>query len=103
MITIKIKRLLPLVLPAILLASCGGREERRQESDIAGEMGRRQALELAEALPDTLRAEILIIDVRAREAELRRRGAGKVADSYINAFLHTLDSVSPSLAAELRQ
>lgn len=92
------------VVAGIGRASCSGSEEQRRESHMAEDIGRKQAIELAGVIAsDTLGAELLIIDVRAREAELRRRGAGKVADSYIGAFLNTLDSINPGLAAELQR
>lgn len=101
---IMIKFIAALIPAAFLTVACSGKEEHRQENNLAEDMGRKQALELSEEIAgDTLRAELLIIDVRAREAELRRRGAGKVADSYIGSFLHTLDSVNPALAAELQR
>lgn len=101
---IKIKLIAALIPAALLTVACSGKEEHRQESNLAEDMGRKQAIELSEEISgDTLRTELLIIDVRAREAELRRRGAGKVADSYIGSFLHTLDSVNPALAAELQR
>lgn len=75
----------------------------RQESNLARRVGHTQALELNEVLKrDTLAAEMMVLDVRARETELRRRGAPDVADTYINEFLHTLDSVNPSLRAQLQ-
>ena len=93
-----------LLLLASAVASCSGSEEQRRESHMAEDIRRKQAIELAGVIAsDTLGAELLIIDVRAREAELRRRGAGKVADSYIGAFLNTLDSINPGLAAELQR
>ena len=86
-----------LLLLASAVASCSGSEEQRRESHMAEDIGRKQAIELAGVIAsDTLGAELLIIDVRAREAELRRRGAGKVADSYIGAFLNGTAAVRPA-------
>lgn len=88
---------------AIGLAAGCTPKESREEYSAAKAMGRLQAIDLAKTITlDTLKAETLILDIRSREAELRRRGASKVADNYINAFFETLDSVSPGLAEELK-
>ena len=85
------------------VASCGDTEKKRREESAAVVLGRAQALELsAEFHLDTVEIETLLNDVRSREAELRRRGHSRVADTYLATFLSTLDSVNPSLASELR-
>ena len=47
--------------------------------------------------PDTILMEQVLVDVRVREAEMRRKGHNTIADTYIEAFIATLDSVNPSL------
>ena len=87
---------------AATAVSCGDAGKQRREEDTARVLGRAQALELSASLPlDTMEMEKLLIDVRSREAELRRRGHSRVADVYLESFLTTLDSVNPSLSAEL--
>lgn len=92
-----------LALPLVAFTSCGDAAKRKREVNTARVLGRAQAMELSASVPlDTIEMEKLLIDVRSREAELRRRGHSEVADVYIASFLATLDSVNPSLAAELR-
>lgn len=88
---------------AVGICSCGPSEKQTREENTARVLGRAQAIELSASLPlDTIEMEKLLIDVRSREAELRRRGHSRVADIYLESFLATLDSVNPSLAAELK-
>ncbi len=101
------RRLIFVLVAAALFAfgtvSCGKSEKQKREESAARVLGRAQALELSAGLPlDTIEIEKLLIDVRSREAELRRRGYGSVADVYVAAFLAALDSVNPSLSAEIR-
>ncbi len=101
------KRLLFVFVSGLLLlaavSSCGKSAKQQHEENAARVLGRAQALELSASMPlDTIEMEKLLIDVRTREAELRRRGHAGIADVYINSFLITLDSVNPSLSAELR-
>lgn len=77
------------------------RKEHRQEDALAVEYGREAALRLAD-VTDTIEMERILIDVRVRETTLRNRGEEKLADKYVETFLNTLDSVNPSLRAELR-
>lgn len=85
------------------MSSCGKSAKQQHEENTARVLGRAQALELSASMPlDTIEMEKLLIDVRTREAELRRRGHSEIADIYIKSFLTTLDSVNPSLSAELR-
>lgn len=93
-----------MVFAALVVAtSCGDHAKQEREENTARVLGRAQAMELSASVPlDTIEMEKLLIDVRSREAELRLRGHGKVADVYLASFLETLDSVNPSLAAELR-
>ncbi len=84
-------------------ASCGESEKQKREETTARVLGRAQALELSADLPlDSIEMEKLLIDVRSRETELRRRGHDWVADIYLESFLAALDSVNPALAAEIR-
>ncbi len=84
-------------------ASCGESEKQKREETTARVLGRAQALELSADLPlDSIEMEKLLIDVRSRETELRRRGHDRVADIYLESFLAALDSVNPALAAEIR-
>ncbi|MCM1070343.1 MAG: hypothetical protein NC210_02750 [[Clostridium] fimetarium] len=90
-------------LLALGVASCGESEKQKREETTARVLGRAQALELSADLPlDSMEMEKQLIDVRSRESELRRRGHDRVADIYLEAFLSTLDSVNPALAAEIR-
>lgn len=85
------------------LTGCRGSRERSIEMETAEHMGHVQAIEFSEAMQlDTLTLETMLIDVRSREATLRRHGNHKVADAYLNSFLSTLDSVNPSLSEILR-
>lgn len=84
-------------------ASCGESVKQKREETTARVLGRAQALELSADLPlDSIEMEKLLIDVRSRETELRRRGHDRVADIYLESFLAALDSVNPALAAEIR-
>lgn len=100
------RRLLLVFFPLLFLAvtsSCGDVEKQKREENTARILGHAQAMELSASVPlDTIEIEKLLIDVRSREAELRRRGHVRVADIYLETFLATLDSVNPSLAAQLR-
>lgn len=90
------------LLTVITLSACESGKQK-EENAAARAMGHAQAVDLAATIQrDSLDAETLIIDVRARESELRRRGAQRVADCYIDSFLETLDSIAPDLAMELR-
>lgn len=111
------------LLCALLLSVCScasdsrSSSEHRREDQLAVEFGRQQALRLSPdslTLPpqrrranttepqlDTIAIERALIDVRVRETTLRKRGEDKLADIYIESFLSTLDSVNPSLRAEL--
>lgn len=66
-------------------------------------MGNERASRLAPAIvgTDSAAIEMTLLDVRSREFRLRASGQDKVADAYINGFIHTLDSVNPDLAASL--
>lgn len=89
----------------IASTSCSG-DKRASSEEIAKatSLGRERALELAPTVIgcDTLAIEHTILDVREREERLRRAGYNDMADSYIDGFLQTLDSVNPSLASEIR-
>lgn len=119
-------RHIAIFIPGVCLflsSSCSSdkrsRQEHREEEQLAVEYGRRQAVRLAvdslilspqprganptQPQLDTIAIERTLIDVRVREASLRKRGEDKLADIYINTFLSTLDSVNPSLRAALQQ
>lgn len=90
----------------LLLLSCSGKSSResREEMVNAAHYGREQALRLAPRnQPDTLEMENVLIEVRVTETRLREHGEDKIADEYITSFLSTLDSINPSLRAELLQ
>lgn len=97
------KKLYALLFLSIALCACGSKE-RHTEIETARRMGHNQAMELATgAIPlDTIDIEIMLIDVRARENALRKRGHDKIADAYISSFLATLDSVNTPLSAQLK-
>ncbi|MDD6280822.1 MAG: hypothetical protein PUA76_03895 [Bacteroidales bacterium] len=70
----------------------------KADCEAAAHYGREQALVLSEQnAPDTILMEQVLVDVRVREAEMRRKGHNTIADAYIEAFIATLDSVNPSL------
>lgn len=95
-----------IILLAAIFAACSGRSksEQREETGVAEQYAIEQALRLSEENNlDTIEMEKILIDVRVRETTLRRRGEDRLADRYISTFLHTLDSVNPSLAASLPQ
>lgn len=88
-----------------MMVSCSGdRKASKEEVAKAYEMGRERAIELSPSAVgnDTLAIESTLLDVREREQRLRHAGYNDMADSYINGFTETLDSVNPSLATELR-
>lgn len=95
------------ILTLLLLAACPDPDKRdsghvEEETRTAIICGRRQALRLAPSgISDSLEMEKILIDVRVREAELRREGEESLADCYINSFLATLDSVNPALHSEI--
>ena len=102
---ISAKTLLIAGILSLYMASigCSDNRETKENIDGASRMGHERALELkATTTLDTLRIESILIDVREREHRLRAKGHDRIADAYIKAFLSTLDSVDPSLAAELR-
>lgn len=101
-------RLLGYILLSALLAvasACSsGRssDEKQTESEVARRYGREQALRLQSTEDmDTIEMEKILIDVKVRETTLRRHGEEELADSYIEAFIATLDSVNPRLCAEI--
>lgn len=87
---------------SIVLTGCTGSGKASPEDlETARERARSQALELV-TLTDTMLMESMLIDVRERETYLRNHNMSDVADTYVETFLSTLDSVSPSIASELR-
>ena len=100
---------LPLtVFAAIImtLAACnsGGIKVTKEDMSAAREAGRQRAMELTPATAaDTMLTEIKLLDVRERENRLRSQGMNQLADTYIESFLATLDSVNPQLAEYLRR
>lgn len=94
-----------LILLLIASTSCST-DKKASSEDIAkaAALGRERALELAPPAigQDTLAMESILLDVREREERLRRAGYNDMADSYIDGFLQTLDSVNPALASEIR-
>ena len=89
-----------------LLCSCGGRSaaETGQETEMARELGREQALRLRFGIEtDTTEIEKILIDVRVREQSLRSRGEDRLADCYVESFLTTLESVNPPLRSLLQE
>ena len=91
-----------------LLEACGSDKNEKIASDEecskARAMGCLRAHELAIDVigNDTIKIEATLIDVRSREQKIRRAGYTNLADSYVEGFLAALDSVNPSLAAEIR-
>lgn len=82
-------------------SKCGsGRRATSAELIEAQTMGRQRAINLV-GVTDTLALEQELLDIRAREHALRTKGYDDVADSFIDSFTATLDSVCPALAAEL--
>lgn len=102
------RQIFPLIFSVLLfpsLLSCSDSKEVKEQIATATIVGRERALELKNGAPileDTMEIENLLLDVREREHRLRARGHNKVADAYIHSFLHTLDSVNPSLASALK-
>lgn len=104
-------RLLPTIVftavcGLIALPSCSNSKNATQ-SDYkdAADTGRELAIQLSadrHAASDSVMLTSILIDVRAREASLRENGYDNVADTFIDSFLATLDSVNPSLRAQLR-
>lgn len=96
-----------LLLSLVSVCSCGGNGQRNashmeEEARAAMICGRDQALRLAPSENlDSIEMEKILIDVKVRENALRREGEEKLADSYIESFLNTLDSVNPALYSEL--
>lgn len=97
------------LLLCLLSLACGcSSTEKRDTQEVDEELmeaarcGRLQALRLSPAATlDSMEMERVIIDVRVREAALRRENEDALADRYIESFIATLDSVNPSLHAEL--
>lgn len=92
-----------LTLLLIASTSCsGGKKASSEDIANAAALGRERALELAPPAigQDTLAIESILLDVREREERLA--GYNDMADSYIDGFLQTLDSVNPALASEIR-
>lgn len=87
---------------AMTCTGCSDSRQMKEDLRTAERMGHERAIELREdAKLDTMQIESALLDVRSRENRLRAGGHDRVADAYINSFLATLDSVNPSLAAEL--
>ena len=90
------------------LDSCGKENSRpaqeiEEETAAAVSLGRQQAIELTfGVITDTIEIEKRLLDVRVREAKLRRAGEDKLADTYVGAFIATLDSVNPPLRVMLQ-
>ena len=91
-----------------LFCACGGKGSRdashiESESRAAVICGREQALQLTPSDKlDSMEMEKILIDVRVRESALRAEEEDKLADSYIESFLATLDSVNPPLRSEIK-
>ncbi len=84
-------------------SGCSSHSTTQEERNGARDAGFNRALELAaDVHPDTLTIEQVLLDVREREHRLRSAGYDEMADTYIDTFLATLDSVNPSLAAHLK-
>lgn len=87
----------------MVCTSCGNAHKASPEDmQTARDKARSLAKEVA-VQTDTLRIETLLIEVRERESALRKHGYEDVADTYLETFMATLDSLRPSLAAELQQ
>lgn len=92
----------------VICGACSGKEKKvqadPQDLQLAERYGREAAIGIAE-IPegDTVTIERRLLDLRAREGALRRAGHTEVADRYVNTFLHTLDSLRPSLRADINQ
>ena len=84
------------------------REDIQQENadlEAVRQAGVDRALELAsgtQTSTDTMKMEVALIDFRSREQRMRDEGYPDAADAFVDAFIATLDSVNPSLAAELK-
>lgn len=89
------------------ICACGGNQGRdaahiENESRAAVMCGREHALKLAPSETiDSMEMEKILIDVKVRESALRAEGEENLADSYIESFMATLDSVNPSLRSEI--
>jgi len=91
------------VVAAMLISSCGSKHASAEELAEAEAMGRARAMELRQNLfLDTMFVERTLIDVREREQRLRKAGAPDLADRYISGFLNCLDSVNPSISAQIK-
>ena len=92
-----------ITVPALVKLITHETKEHTEEYDMAAETGARHGAEVASLLADgdSLGAQNLLIEIGSREAQLRRHGVAKVADRYHKAFITTLDSLNPSLAAEI--
>ena len=107
--TLSRKHMLPAIalwaVAALTALSAGCSSGHASKSDLrhARANGHERALEFSNLAMDTLRMEMLLLDIRERETRLRANGYDDAADAFIESFLATLDSVQPALAAELRE
>lgn len=84
-------------------SGCGGEKHATaEEINAAQTAGAARARELTPDMnSDTLALENALLDIRERETRLRSQGHDDVADTFIESFLATLDSVNPALAHDL--
>lgn len=92
------------IAAAAMLTACQTKEQK-EEYNMAAQIGAQHAREVGALIEtgDTLQTQDLLIEIASRESEIRRRGAAKVADAYHRAFMLTLDSINPGVAAELEE
>lgn len=104
MSAIMTKKYLP-AIAALALAACSSHHVDDADLAAVRQAGVDRALELAsgtQTSTDTMKMEVALIDFRSREQRMRDEGYPDAADAFVDAFIATLDSVNPSLAAELK-
>jgi hypothetical protein len=89
-----------------MLAGCSSDKrdsaEIKAETEQAEKFGKLQAQRLQPAeVTDTIEMEAILLDVRARETEIREMGENELADKYIESFLAELKSINPDLYNEI--
>lgn len=102
--------LLTVLLAFSILTACSGGSDCTDSGHPAPEqtsqaivLAREEALSFTpDAKADSIEIMQTLIEVRIRETRLREAGHTELADTYINTFLTTLDSVNHSLRTQLK-
>lgn len=89
-----------IVLWCVLCQACRGGASSADELQQAVEMGHRHASRLDAAKHELTERDIqsILLQVRAKEYQMRQYGLNRAADTYISAFQERLAEINDSLA-----